>query len=375
MANGTASAHLVPGDNMTQPASVFFAGMDASDAEQLTALFNEINRRSGSRWALASDSDSAGVLVIDVDTLYGHMTWLRAQSSGQTIVALTAGERADADHVLHRPVTPEALRRLMHGLGGAPARAPADAAAQSAPEHAVAPMDSAMPAPVAARPAPAAAAPAAKAPEPIAAPPVPPAPAEIAPPPPAKHGQHRLIDALLSVDFGDGPHVLELPDLPPLAFDLGQKIFLCAGGIKTYLPHAQAILPAGTPRAISVTEFGALRRQVGDAQPIARLLWLAALGGSGGEIPGGAAGARYRLHKWPQIEREFPKHFRIATAMMKGFQMPAEFAEQSGVSLAEVNEFIAASLVSGHAEVEGQAPGDAASSVQKSLLERLRGTR
>ena len=138
---------------------------------------------------------------------------------------------------------------------------------------------------------------------------------------------------------------------------------------------SQATLPAGAPRTISATEFGALRRQVGDAQPIARLLWLAALGGSGGEIPGGAAGARYRLHKWPQIEREFPKHFRIATAMMKGFQMPAEFAEQSGVSLAEVNEFIAANLVSGHAEAEGQGASEAASSVQKSLLERLRGTR
>ena len=237
-------------------------------------------------------------------------------------------------------------------------------------------MDSASPAPVAARPAPAAAAPvapapAAKTPEPIAAAPVPPAPVEIAAPPPAKPRQHRLIDALLSGDLGDGPHVLELPALPPLAFDHGQKIFLCAGGIKTYLPHAQAILPAGAPRTISATEFGALRRQVGDAQPIARLLWLAALGGSGGEIPV----ARYRLHKWPQIEREFPKHFRIATAMMKGFQMPAEFAEQSGVSLAEVNEFIAANLVSGHAEAEGQGASEAASSVQKSLLERLRGTR
>jgi len=41
-------------------------------------------------------------------------------------------------------------------------------------------------------------------------------------------------------------------------------------------------------------------------QPIGRLLWLVALGGSGGEIADAAPGARYRLNKWPQIEREFP---------------------------------------------------------------------
>ena len=77
----------------------------------------------------------------------------------------------------------------------------------------------------------------------------------------------------------------------------------------------------------------------------------------------------------PQIEREFPKHFRIATTMMKGFQLPSELAEQSGATLAEVNDFIAASLVSGYAEAEQSAASDASPTTQKSLLDRLRGTR
>lgn len=359
---------------MSQPSSVFFTGMESSDAEQLTGLFQEINRRSGNRWTLASDADSAGVLVIDVDTLYGHMTWLRAQASGQIVVALTAGERADADHVLHRPVTPEAMRRLMHGLSGAPVRAAASEAAHAA-DIAAAP-----PAPVptsaktaAPKPAPAAAAaptpPPARAAEPAPAPAS--APAPVPAPVPIKPAQRRLIDVILAGELGDGPHKLELPGQPPLVFDLGQKMFLCGSGIKAYLPHTQAVLALGAIKPVANAEMATLRREIGEAQPLGRLLWLAALGGAGGEIPGAAAGARYRLGKWPQIEREFPKHFRLATAMMKGFQTPAELAEQSGVSVAEVNDFIAASLVSGHAEAEGAAGAEAAPG-QKGLLERLR---
>ena len=357
---------------MNQPASVFFTGMDSSDAEQLAALFQEINRRSGSRWALASDADSAGVLVIDVDTLYGHMTWLRAQSADQTIVALTGGETADADHVLHRPVTPEAMRRMLLGLSAT--RTPLPAPAEPAPPASPPPVASAPkpekqsdpPAPAAAPPAP---------PAPIA-PAAPAAPAtSAAPTAPAAPSPRRLIDLILSGDAGTGPHKLELPGLPPLVFDLTQKIFLCGSGIKAYLPHTQATLGNGVTKPVAAAEFAALRREIGEAQPIGRLLWLAALGGSGGEIQGAASGARYRLNKWPQIEREFPKHFRIATAMMRGFQAPSELVEQSGVAVAEVNDFIAASLVSGHAEVEAPAGAEVAAPAQKSLLERLRGAR
>ena len=54
---------------MNQLTTVFFTGMEALDAEQLTALFQETNRRTGNRWSLAEAMDSADVLVIDVDTL------------------------------------------------------------------------------------------------------------------------------------------------------------------------------------------------------------------------------------------------------------------------------------------------------------------
>lgn len=357
---------------MSKPASVFFTGMDSSDAEQLIALFHDINRRTGNRWVLANDADSASALVIDVDTLYGHMTWLRAHSSEQTVVALTAGTSAEADHVLHRPVTPDAMRRLLielaDGAGAAPAPAATTPSSVAAPERAPA-LQAPTPTPEAPRPA-------AAAPTPPPAKPAPAPPAAPTPPPaPAKPAARKLIDLLLAGDIAAGPQKLELPGQSPLVLDLAQKVFLCGNSIKAYLPYTQVTLPEGAFKPVPANQFEALRQSIGGTQPLGRLVWLAALGGSGGEIPGGAPDARYRLTKWPQIEREFPRHFRIATTMMKGFQTPVDLAEQSGATLAEVNDFIAASLVSGYAETEQAVSPDAPVPAQKSLLERLRGAR
>lgn len=392
---------------MSKSAAVFFTGMEPVDAAQLTALFEDVNRRSGKHWTLAPNLDAASVLVIDVDTLYGHMTWLRSQNSSQTIVALTTGTNADADYVLHRPVTTDSMRRLLHDLAksgnGAPALSasahaePAPAARTEPPPPrpaaVIAPSDqtSATSSAVTQPPRPAAvtapshqtsAASSALTQPPPAAAPTPPTPApatpsvSATPTTPTTPTTHKLIDALLSTDIDAGPQRLDLPGLAPLVLDMTQKVFLCGNGIKGFLPHTQTNLNGQTWQPLSAAEFATMRKTVGGTQPIGRLVWLAALGASDGEIAGAAPDARYRLTKWPQIEREFPKHFRIATTMMKGFNSAEAIAQQSGCSLAEVNDFIAASLVSGHAEIEPTAPSpDVAAVAPKSLLGRLRGGR
>ncbi|MCB1568635.1 MAG: hypothetical protein KDI69_07485 [Xanthomonadales bacterium] len=373
---------------MNQPVSVFFTGMDSFDAEQLTALFNDANRRAGNHVSLSKDQGSATALVIDVDTLYGHMTWLGAQNSGQTLVALTSGATASADYVLHRPVTMEAMRAVVNELGKGHGAAP-KASAVEAP--------AAQPTPSIEKPAPTAhpatapsirADEAAKAstnkpeivvPSSAAASPaqVDVVPAAIAAPvPPAKPRERRLIDVLLAGDLAAGPHKLELPGLPVLALDLGQKVFLCGSGIKPFLPHTKPTLTADAWQPLSGAEFSALRKSMGGTQPLSRLIWLAALGGSESVLHDAEPDARYKLTKWPQIEREFPKHFRIATAMMKGYFTPEEFAQQSGATVEDVREFIAASLATAHAEVEPKAPSDDATpSPPRGLLGRLRGGR
>lgn len=365
---------------MTKPATVFFTGMDTSDAEQLAVLFHEINRRTGSRWTLGSDAESASVLVIDVDTLYGHMTWLHAQNSGQIVVALTTGEHADADHVLHRPVTPDAMRRLLLGLStdsgpdadmnaaAAPTPAPATATTDTPEEPAriATPAAAAVASPPVQRETPA--------PAPVAAP-ASPATAEDSAPTTA--ASHYLIDVLLADGPPPGAQKFELAGHGTLAFDRSRKVFAGGSGIREYLPYTQVALENGAIRTIGEVEFDALCQSTGGTQPLARLLWLAALGGNAGKTPVGGPNARFRLRKWPQIEREFPKHFRIATAMMKGFHSPTEFAEQSGASVPEVNDFIVASLTSGYAEAEAPPTSTetAPAPTQKRLFDRLRGGR
>ena len=63
-----------------------FTGMDAADAAELESMFTRA--ASGRGWSIAPES-SAEVLVIDVDSIYGHMTWLRMHNSERTIVALS----------------------------------------------------------------------------------------------------------------------------------------------------------------------------------------------------------------------------------------------------------------------------------------------
>jgi len=70
-------------------------------------------------------------------------------------------------------------------------------------------------------------------------------------------------------------------------------------------------------------------------------------------LPGFSPGKKFLLTKWPQIEREFPKHFRLATVMMKGPALIKEIAELSGVTQAEVADFVNAGLLAGSVVVEG----------------------
>ena len=97
-----------------------------------------------------------------------------------------------------------------------------------------------------------------------------------------------------------------------------------------------------------------------------RLLWLCGLVvGKGNLLPGYPPGKKYVLTKWPQIEREFPKHFRIATVMMKGPALVKEIAEQAGVPESEAADFVNAGLVTGAVVLEGTtaAAGDIARAV------------
>jgi hypothetical protein len=128
-------------------------------------------------------------------------------------------------------------------------------------------------------------------------------------------------------------------------------------------------------KPVDATTWASETAALGAPQPLGRLQWFGGLlAGKGELLPGYDPTGQYRLGKWPQTEREFPKHFRIATAMMKGPATMDEIAGASGVSLSEVADFINANLITGYAEfVPEQPPEPTEPPKPVGLFGRLRG--
>src|SRR3546814_1958105 len=92
-------------------------------------------------------------------------------------------------------------------------------------------------------------------------------------------------------------------------------------------PAALKSLAAGLKGTVQRTDFEDIddaawaseSAKAGEAQPLQSLLWLDALvAGSGELLHGYDPDGCYKLNKWPQTEREYPRQLRIDTAMMKG---------------------------------------------------------
>ena len=336
-----------------------FTGFSRDDLAQAQALFEQANAQRGLRWSQAPEAE-AGVLVIDMDSMYGHMTWLKATGSGRRTVGVTAGERCETDFLLRRPLSADGLAGLLAELEAgattvpaAPASAPAPAASAAAPvdEAASAPVMQAPDAVDAAAPEPSEdEAKAAIASQYIAA--VTTGQMAAMPANPIPH--RPSLSDLLAPGALPGPSRLRLAGAPDLLLDPKSQTWAGSATLKPLLPYVKAELTAADASPIDPAEFEAQRAS---AQPYMRLLWLCALASGEGQLIAGFAPTRkFVLTKWPQIEREFPKHFRIATAMMKGPALVQEIADATGASAEEVTDFVNAGLASGAVVVEGNAP-------------------
>jgi hypothetical protein len=165
----------------------------------------------------------------------------------------------------------------------------------------------------------------------------------------------RISDYLPANMLG-GPVKLHSPGAPVLALDPVTQTYAGSATLKPLLPYVEAIIRENQLEAITAGEFETIKGSAAGAQPYMRLLWLCGLTvGKGNLLPGYALNRKFVLTKWPQIEREYPKHFRLATVMMKGPALVKEIAEQAGVGEAEVIDFVNAGLVTGAVVVEGSA--------------------
>lgn len=338
---------------------IALVGASQDEENEFRSLLAAAAQRLRQSWEVSNERD-ADLVVVDVDSVFGHMAWLKASGAGKRTAAFTSRESArESDLLLGRPLSLEGLVKLllMFNLpSGAAAPAMQAAAAEpregyaseytpgeARPQRPTPPPAPRQEVPPRAEPAvPAEAARPAPRPAPVAPPPV------AAPPPAAR--ELSLADFLTGAPL-PGPARLVTDGAPDLLLDpANQSWYSSATGLRPLAPHCARSLTNGDWQLLNAADFAAAKGSL-TAQPYSRLLWFYTLHRSRGELlPGLDRVARYKLARYPQSEREFAKHFRISTFMMKDFASLEEIAEASGAPLADVVDYINAYTAVGFVE-------------------------
>ncbi len=373
-----------------------FTGMDSATEAALTAAFQQANTRFANAWRLLPELDADHV-VVDMDSMYGPMSWLRLHAAGKQVIGLTTAARTQTDFHLPRPFDVETIAALLQSIadrasGATQASAPVAAPATPAvsvpsgmspspvpqdllPEEHPEPVDEEAQAPAPAPGLPGSIKAGTLTPTTIAptiAPdmtPTPPPPVEV-PPPRDRNLADWLAPGALSGRFRFRPASGQR-----LLIDADARQYFAAAALKPLSTAISGAIVREDFEPVSGATWATETAALGAPQPLNRLQWYGGLvAGKGNLLSEFDPDGRYKLSKWPQTEREFPKHFRIATAMMKGPAKLDEVASASGVPLGDVTDFVNASLVSGYAEfVPEPSPEPAEPQKPAGLFGRLRG--
>ena len=347
-------------------------GMDSATETELHAAFQRANAGSGNRWQLVGEND-ADYVVVDMDSMYGPMSWLRLHAAGKKVIGLTSAARTQTDYRLARPVDATAVAALLAEIAGdggtaaatSPASVPSGMSPAPVPEdllpeehplpvdeeaespvmpHLPGSVDAGSLAPVTVQP--------------------------VAPAPP----RERTLGDWLAAGMLTGRRRYQRENGPVLLIDADARQYHGPAALKPLAPYFEGSVQADDFQAIDGAAWTRESAALGAAQPLVRLQWFAGLlAGRGSLLPGFDPAARYRLAKWPQTEREFPKHFRVATAMMKAPTTLGDLATASGVPLDEVIDFVNANLVTGFAEPVSEQPTEPTEPQKSGLFGRLRG--
>lgn len=321
------------------------AGMDHDTEVEVLTAFKIANTEIGQRWTLVAD-DAADYFIIDMDSLSGPISWLRQQGMGRTIIGLTSAERCSADYRLARPISAVELAALLRAIADGtalpPMAAPTPETPASEPEIPEPEAPSKPETLVATEP-----------------------PHSVEPEPKPGPAQRLLRDWLRPGQLQQRVRLQR--DEILLLIDPQHELWHGSSTLKPLTSLFEIELAEDDFERLESTAWDTAAATLGPAQPLLRLRWL------GGLLSGAATDGHYLLKKWPQTEREYPQHFRIATAMMKGPASIAELAAASHVSEREAADFVNANLATGYAEeaVEPPAP-DGAPQKPHGLFGRLR---
>lgn len=280
------------------------------------------------RWRLAAHAD-AELLVIDPDSTYGHMDWLRAQAQGRCIVAFASQPEAyPNDACLRKPIDGGDLVAVLNRVG---TTLPARPATPAAPAQPIAAPSTAAGTPTTTQPKqslPAAGAPAVVASTPAEAPSA------------SVRVAAGLLELLAEEPVRHARLRLRTRGLPDLYLDPRARVWHADASLKGLGGWCTHTLAPGDMQLLDEAAF-ATAVQTLPAHPYARLAWLVHLVRGNGTLEAGLdPQGRYQLARWPQSEREFPRHFRIATVMLKQAATVAEIASQTGASPGDVADFI-----------------------------------
>src|SRR5690606_17936392 len=100
-------------------------GMDRDTEADIAAAFKIANAETGHRWTLV-EGDEADYVIIDMDSLYGPMSWLRLHGLGRKVIALTSTDRQQTDYRLPHPASASDLAVLLSEIATDAAQTPAE---------------------------------------------------------------------------------------------------------------------------------------------------------------------------------------------------------------------------------------------------------
>ncbi|HET8899669.1 MAG TPA: hypothetical protein VFN09_12935 [Rhodanobacteraceae bacterium] len=350
------------------PLTLTLNGLAEDDIADFRRVFGKLRSSLDADWRIVDDYD-ASLSVIDIDSIHGHMDWLRTVGSGQRAAVYTSAQYAnESDLCLFKPLDRDNLAEILNAVSAEHGVAPGKRVNVAAVEAEAAPAPAVRPAVVepAAKPRPVAAV--APVVEPVAAPAAAPlrevvAAKPVAPPAEARVVQLAEAPVVAAAQPEPAPAPAPVPVVvaslgdalrrggiaAPLRVTVGEDSWVLDPEQETY--HGPATLkplkdamqrPLDRFAAVDVVALAAARKT--PSQPLSRLRWYAGLLAAPGQLHDGlAVDGRYMLARWPQIEREFPRHFRIATAMMKQPGTVQEIATASGAPEPDVADFINAS--------------------------------
>jgi hypothetical protein len=360
-------------------------GMDSATEAELHQAFQQANATQGGRWKLVPEGD-ADYVVVDMDSMYGPMSWLRLHAAGKQVIGLTSAPRTQTDFRLERPINARGMSALLDQITGggsvtAPAAEPHVAAVPSGMSPSPVQQDE-LPEEMPQKPREDLSTPtlAPKLPDSVAAGTL--GPTTIEPAAPVVHAASVTAAAPRQRHLGDwlgagdlhGKLRYQQGSGPLLLIDADSRQYHGPAALKPLAGYFDGPVKREAFGSVDDATFAREAAPLGAPQPLSRLQWYGGLlAGQGKLLPGFDPAAKYRLSKWPQTEREFPKHFRIATAMMKGPATIDEVTGASGVPLEDVVDFVNANLATGFAEVVSELPPEPTDAQKGGLFGRLRG--